>query len=49
MDTGIAIYNRYFSDQANNVGYAAHFGGALCGKSFTVPNFLALSLTSKYP
>ena len=31
IDTGLAIYNRYHSDAPQNVGYAAHFGGALCG------------------
>ena len=30
-DTGTAIYNRYHGH--NNVGYAAHFGGALCGEN----------------
>jgi hypothetical protein len=33
IDTGLAIYNRYSGDQTTNVGYAAHFGGALAGKS----------------
>ena len=32
FDTGVAIYNRYFADEENNIGYAAHFGGALCGE-----------------
>ncbi len=31
IDTGLAIYNRYHGEGTHNVGYAAHFGGALVG------------------
>ncbi|CAH1112650.1 unnamed protein product [Psylliodes chrysocephalus] len=31
MDVGTSIYNRYFLHLEENIGYAAHFGGALAG------------------
>ncbi|XP_069702003.1 rhomboid-related protein 2-like [Periplaneta americana] len=30
-DVGSAIYNRYFTDEQQSIGYAAHFAGALAG------------------
>lgn len=31
VDTGTAIYNRYFLDLNEHIGYAAHFAGAIAG------------------
>lgn len=31
VDTGTAIYNRYFLNMNEHIGYAAHFAGALSG------------------
>lgn len=31
IDTGTAIYNRYFLDLNDHIGYVAHFAGATAG------------------
>jgi hypothetical protein len=31
VDTGVAIYTRYFADVPVQTAYAAHFAGALAG------------------
>ena len=35
-DIGLALYTRYWVNEETNVGYAAHFAGALIGEHFTI-------------
>jgi len=36
-DTGVAVYNRFVKGESVNVGFSAHFGGALAGFLVGVP------------
>ena len=46
IDTGLAIYNRYHGEGTHNVGYAAHFGGALVGMYHLMYNMLYMYCAS---
>ena len=45
-DIGLALYTRYWVNEESNVGYAAHFAGALIGEHFIVHmHFISCRLT----
>ena len=35
LDFGLAVYKRYMGEETN-IGYAAHFGGALAGETLVL-------------